>query len=108
MRNYRKFRFLAIFVVVLSLTFAYGRAEEASCESPEYELMSLLISDEFEEEFSLILINQDTEPWCLGGGLDFLRKDWPRLKSETARQYRQSAFSGSCTTKPMLRLKSRQ
>ncbi|UCD20149.1 MAG: hypothetical protein JSU64_03155, partial [candidate division WOR-3 bacterium] len=83
MRNYRKPGFLAIICIVLLLTFAESRADDTSCESTEYELMSLLINAEYDTVFSLILINRETEEWCLGGNLGVLLEEWPELKSET-------------------------
>ncbi|HSG29515.1 MAG TPA: hypothetical protein VLA34_13630 [Candidatus Krumholzibacterium sp.] len=83
MRNNRKYLSLAIACVVLLLSFVDGKTEERSPGSDDYELMSLLIGDEFEAEFSLILIDRETEPWCLGGNLAVIRKTWPDLKSET-------------------------
>ena len=83
MRNYRQSGFLAIVCILLLMTFADGKADDASPETTEYELMSLIIDDEYEGEFSPILINRDTEPWCLGGQLGVLQKTWRELKSET-------------------------
>ncbi|MCK4539402.1 MAG: hypothetical protein KAV42_11450 [Candidatus Krumholzibacteria bacterium] len=83
MRNYRQSGFLTIICIILLLTFADGKAEDASPEAVEYELISLFISDEYEAEFSLILINRETESWCLGGRLDILQEEWPKLKNET-------------------------
>lgn len=83
MRNYRQRVTMAIISVFLILGFANSRADNNPCESIEYKLMSMLIDDEYESEFSLILINHDTEPWCITGRLDVLRKEWPRLRNET-------------------------
>ena len=65
------------------LTFADGKAADVSPESTAYELMSLLINDEYESEFSLVLINRDIEQWCTGEPLGVLQEEWPKLKSET-------------------------
>lgn len=83
MRKYRLPGFMVMICIVLLLSFADGTTEDASRETTDYELMSLLISDEYESEFSLILIGRDTEPWCLAGRLDILREEWPKLKNET-------------------------
>ncbi len=83
MRDYRQPGFMAIICIVLLLAFADSRADDTSCTSTEYKLMSMLINDEYETEFSLILINSDTEPWCIRGRLDVLKEEWPKLKNET-------------------------
>jgi hypothetical protein len=83
MRNYRQPGFLALIGIILLLTFADSRADGTSCGSTEYELMSLLISAEYDTVFSLILINPETEEWCIGGNLGVLHEAWPELKSET-------------------------
>ena len=83
MRNYRKYTVLAIACFMLLFSFAESKAEDASREALEYRLMSMLISEEYENEFSLIVIGSETEPWCLGGGLGVLREEWRMLKTET-------------------------
>ena len=83
MSKYRLSGLWAIFGIVLVLQLADSRAEDASCRSEEYELMSLLIREQYDAEFSLILINRDTEPWCLRERMDFLQRQWPKLKTET-------------------------
>ncbi len=83
MRKYRLSAILAIMSIILLLQVADSMAEEASCKSDEYEVMSLLIREQYDSEFSLILINRDTESWCLREQLDFLQRQWPKLKSET-------------------------
>lgn len=83
MRKYRLLGLWAIFSIVLLLQVADSRAEGASCRSDEYEVTSLLIREQYGEEFSLILINSDTESWCLREQLDFLQRQWPKLKKET-------------------------
>ncbi|MBN2185121.1 MAG: hypothetical protein JW746_07310 [Candidatus Krumholzibacteriota bacterium] len=83
MRNYRESGLIAVTCIFMLLTFADGKTEEVSLETTEYELMSLIIEDEYEGEFSPILINSETESWCLGGQLGILQKTWPELKNET-------------------------
>ena len=83
MRKYRQLGFWAILSIVLLLQVADSRAEGASCKSDEYCVMSLLIREQYDAEFSLILINRDTESWCLREQLDFLQRQWPKLKNET-------------------------
>ncbi|MBN1163812.1 MAG: hypothetical protein JXB45_04490 [Candidatus Krumholzibacteriota bacterium] len=69
------------FSVLLSLS--EGKVPEtASCESSVYEVMSVLLREEYGEDFKLILINCDTEPIYEGIG-DFSREQWPGLKKET-------------------------
>jgi len=83
MRMHRRIGFWAIITIALLMQVADSRAEEASCKSDEYELMSLFIREQYGAEFSLILINRDTESWCLSAQLDFLQRQWPKLKKET-------------------------
>jgi hypothetical protein len=45
--------------------------------------MSLLIREQYGSEFSVILINPDTEGWCLQEQLTFLRRRWSMLRQET-------------------------
>jgi hypothetical protein len=82
-RKYRLPAILAIIAVTLLLHVADSRADEASCRSDEYEVMSLLIREQYGTEFSMILIGRDTESWCLREQLDFLQRQWPKLKQET-------------------------
>jgi len=83
MRKFRQLGFWAIIGIVLLVQVADSRAEGASCKSDEYDVMSLLIREQYDAEFSLILINRDTESWCLREQLDFLQRQWPKLKQET-------------------------
>jgi hypothetical protein len=83
MRNYRTPGLLAITCIVLLMSFAESRADDTACESTDYELMSLFINVEYDTIFSLILINRETEEWCLGGNLGVILEEWPELKSET-------------------------
>ncbi len=83
MRKYRQLGLWATFIIILLLQVADSRTEGASCKSDEYEVMSLLIREQYDEEFSLILINCDTESWCLREQLGFLQRQWPKLKQET-------------------------
>ena len=83
MRKYRRFGILVIMSIVLILQVADSRAEEASCKADEYKVMSLLIQEQYDKEFELILINSDTESWCLREQLSFLQRQWPKLKMET-------------------------
>jgi hypothetical protein len=45
--------------------------------------MSLLIRELYGSEFTLILIDRDTESWCVSEPLGCLTKTWPKLKGET-------------------------
>jgi hypothetical protein len=83
MRKHRISGILALIGVALLLQAADCRAEDASCRSAEYEVMSLLIREQYGSEFNLILINRDTEPWCLREQLTFLQRSWPGLRNET-------------------------
>jgi len=70
-------------IAIALLQAAECGAEGVSGRPDEYELMSLLIREQYGSEFSLILIGRDTESWCLGEGLGFLHRQWPQLKGET-------------------------
>lgn len=83
MRYYKNPMSLLAICIVLLLPCADSRAEDGSCEPGEYELMSLLIHAEYDTVFSLILINPETEEWCLGGNLGILKETWPELESGT-------------------------
>jgi hypothetical protein len=83
MRKNRLSVFLFATAIVMLLQPAESTAETASCRSNEYKVMSLLIREQYGEEFSLILINRDTESWCLSARLDVLQRFWPKLKQET-------------------------
>lgn len=83
MRKNKAAGIFAIITVALLLETGGGMAGGASCGTNEYELMSLLIREQYGSEFSLILIGRDTESWCLREPLGFLQKEWPMLKSET-------------------------
>jgi hypothetical protein len=74
---------IAIIALALILQSGGGMAGEAACRTEEYELMSLLIREQYGSEFSLILIGRDTESSYLREHLGFLKKTWPRLKGET-------------------------
>jgi len=83
MRKHRQAGILVMIGMILLLQAADCRAEDASCRSEEYEVMSLLIREQYDAEFSLILINRDTESWCLREQLTFLQRQWTGLKNET-------------------------
>lgn len=83
MRKHTAAGIIAI-VGIASLLHACGvMAGEASRGTDEYEVMSLLIREQYGAEFSLILIGSDTESSCLTEHLGVLREEWPRLKGET-------------------------
>jgi hypothetical protein len=73
----------AIITVALLLQIGAGAAAETSCRTNEYELMSLLIREHYGADFTLILIDRDTESRCLFEPLGFLKDQWPKLKAET-------------------------
>ncbi len=83
MRMQKRIGLWAIIGTALLLQASGAMTEGASCRSDEYKVMSLLINEQYEEEFSLILISRDTEPWCLREQLTFLQRQWPKLKGET-------------------------
>lgn len=83
MRKIKTAGMVAVITVVSLLHAGGGATGDASCRTDEYELMSLLIREQYGSEFSLILIGRDTETWCLREHLGFLQRKWPRLKAET-------------------------
>jgi hypothetical protein len=83
MRKHRLAALFALCTAVMLLQAGPAAAGEASCRADEYELMSLLIREQYGSEFSLILIGRDTETWCLREHLGVLQRKWARLKSET-------------------------
>ncbi len=83
MRNIRILLAAANIFAAALMQAAECGAQVAPCRSDEYDLMSLLIREQYGSEFSLIVISGGTEPWCLRQQLGFLRKKWPELKTET-------------------------
>jgi hypothetical protein len=83
MRKNKSAAIFAIITVALLLQTGAGMAGETSCRTNEYEIMSLLIREQYGSEFSLILIGGDTESSCPGEPLSFLKETWPKLKGET-------------------------
>lgn len=83
MRMQKRTGFLTVIGIALLLQAPGAMAEEAPCESAEYDVMSSFIREQYEEEFSMILIGRDTESWCLAEQLAFLQRQWPELKGET-------------------------
>ena len=83
MRNNRSAAIFAIITFVLLLQSSAAMAGGTPCRTDEYELMSLLIREQYGSEFSLILIGRDTESSCPGEPLGVLKKMWPKLKDET-------------------------
>jgi hypothetical protein len=83
MRKYRLPAILAMITAALLLNVADSMAGDKITEAQDYEVMSLLIKDQYGSEFSMILISRDTEPWCLREQLSFLQRQWPMLKNET-------------------------
>ena len=83
MRMQKRTGLWTVIGIALLLQASGAMAEGASCRSDEYKVMSLFIREQFDAEFSLILINRDTESWCLREQLSFLQRQWPKLKGET-------------------------
>lgn len=72
---------IGTFLLLLS---SAGRVSEAgSSKQSSYDVMSVLIQEEYGNDFKIILINSETESWCLGTHLDFLQQQWPELRRET-------------------------
>ena len=72
MRKNKPAGIFAFITVALILQTAGGIAGTPSCRTNEYELMSLLIREQYGSEFGLILISRDTESWYLREHLGFL------------------------------------
>jgi hypothetical protein len=104
MRNYGLHMSMTMIGIALLLTVADCRAESASCRPDEYEVMSLLIRAQYDKEFGLILINRDTEPWCLREQLTFLQRKWTGLSSETIDSLIVSNSGASCRLAGRFRL----
>ena len=69
---------------ILLLFSSAGRVSEAgSSKRSSYDVMSVLIQEEYGIDFKIILINSETESWCLGTHLDFVQEQWPELRRET-------------------------
>lgn len=83
MRKNESAAIFAIITVALLLQAGAGMAGDMSCRTNEYEIMSLLIQEQYGSEFSLILIGRDTESSCPREPLGFLKETWPKLKGET-------------------------
>ncbi len=83
MRKNKPAVLFAILTIVMLLQAGAGMAGDTSCRTNEYEIMSLLIQEQYGSEFSLILIGRDTESSCPGEPLSFLKETWPKLKGET-------------------------
>ena len=82
MRKNKAAGLIAIITIALLLQTGAGMAGDTSCRTNEYELMSLLIRELYGSEFTLILIDRDTESWCVSEPLGCLTKTWPRLKRD--------------------------
>lgn len=83
MRKNKPAALFAIITVALLLQTGIGAAGDTSCRTNEYEIMSLLIQEQYGSEFSLILIDRDTESSCPREPLGFLKETFPKLKDET-------------------------
>ena len=83
MRKNKPAATFAIITVALLLQAGVVAAGDTPCRTNEYEIMSLLIQEQYGSEFSLILIGRDTESSCPGEPLSFLKETWPKLKGET-------------------------
>lgn len=83
MRKHKPAAIFAIITVALLLQTGVVAAGDPPCGTSEYEIMSLLIREQYGSEFSLILIGRDTESSCPREPLGFLKETWPKLKDET-------------------------
>jgi hypothetical protein len=85
MRAYAGY-FISIFIFIALTTASYGgndQPDNGTIERWEYEVMSNLIGTYYGSDFELLLIDDQTEPWCIRGKVGGLRSEWVDLKAET-------------------------
>jgi hypothetical protein len=85
MRAYASY-FISILIFIALTTASYGgndHPDQSSIEKWEYEIMSNLIDAYYGNDFDLLLIDDQTEPWCIRGKVGGLRSEWLDLKAET-------------------------
>ena len=85
MRAYAGY-FISLLIFIALTTASYGgndRPDQSNIEKWEYEIMSNLIDAYYGNDFELLLIDDQTEPWCIRGRVDGLRSEWVELKAET-------------------------
>ncbi len=70
-------------IIASTVLIASEIAIEKNCGSEEYDIMSVLVSSEYGNDYELILINAASETWSIHTQLDILMKKWPHLKRET-------------------------
>ena len=78
--------FITLLVFIALTTASYGgnnHPEQSEIETWEYEIMSNLINSYYGDDFGLLLIDDQTEPWCIRGRIDGIRAEWVDLKPET-------------------------
>ncbi len=85
MRAYTSyFIILLIFIALTTASYAGNdRPDTSTVERWEYEIMSNLIDSYYGDDFELLLIDDQTEPWCIRGKVAGLRSEWVDLKAET-------------------------
>ncbi len=85
MRAYAGY-FISILIFIALTTASYGgndHPDNGTIERWEYEVMSNLIGAYYGSDFELLLIDDQTEPWCIRGKVGELRSEWVDLKAET-------------------------
>jgi hypothetical protein len=78
--------FITILIFIALTTASYGgndQPDQSVIEKWEYEIMSNLIESYYGNDFELLLIDDQTEPWCIRGRIDGLRTTWVELRAET-------------------------
>lgn len=78
--------FISLLIFIALTTASYGGGDQpdrATVEKWEYEVMSNLIDSYYGGDFELLLIDEQTEPWCIRGQIGGLRGEWLDLKAET-------------------------
>ncbi len=74
---------ILIMVSIPELLFGGIVPKKSVDEMQEYEAISVLITSYYGIDYELILINENTEAWCIGTQLDMLKRKWDDLKNET-------------------------
>lgn len=78
--------FISLLIFIALTAASYGgndQPDQSVIEKWEYEIMSNLIDSYYGNDFELLLIDDQTEPWCIRGRIDGLRTEWVELRAET-------------------------
>lgn len=74
---------IMIIVSVPGLLCGETALQDSRDEIQEYEALSVLITAYYGIDYEVILVNEDTEPWCISAQLVRLKRKWKNLKYET-------------------------